>query len=149
MVLTGWYARAARRQRAAAVRHVGPLLQPGEVIEIVINGGLGTVSGNAGSARALQAASPGSYLAPAGALDPYEVVLTTTRLLALRAVPRLRGARSITLANDRQATQVAVVRRRRLYDRVQFGFVGCSLTLTVSRTLRTDVDQLISALGQN
>lgn len=137
----GWIRWQRDRQEAAAARHVAEELAPGEEVEVAFNGFLGTSSGSLPST-----AGPGLYVNPAGAFDGYEVVLTSHRLLALRVKGPSRRRAPIAFACDRAAAQCAVVRRRPLYDRVQLGFPGGSLSLTVHRMFRGEVDRVADAL---
>lgn len=102
-----------------------------ESIEIALNGGLGTLAGR--YPRQARRGIPSGYAGAAQAIDPYEIVLTQRRLVALR--PRIRGgASSIALECDRQEALAVLDRRGLIFDRLQLGC--CTRRVTVRGVLR-------------
>jgi hypothetical protein len=107
---------------------------------------LGTLSGGyGGSVRRPGVASP--YAGAVGALDPYEVLLTSRRLIALRPRGLVGGISSLALECERQSARAALDKRGLIYDRVQLAFGSTALTLRVHRIFRANTDRIVAALG--
>jgi hypothetical protein len=128
------------------MRHVARVLERGEGVEIGFNGLFGTISDGC-RAAADRYYDPVVYVNPAGGIDRYEVVLTNRRLLAMRAAFPSRDLLTVALSCDRQIAQATLVRRGLLFDRLQVAFKDGSLSVTVQKALRREVDRLIEALS--
>jgi hypothetical protein len=149
MLLKRWSSWSRSKQRDATVRHVGPSLEDGEEVEIAINGAMGTIEGGSPAMTARGKASPALYLNVGRAIDPYEVVLTNRRLLALESATRPRTSARLVFACERGAAQVGIIHRRLLADRVQFAFPDAALSLTVQRIFRSDINLFVDEVGDH
>jgi hypothetical protein len=111
-------------------------------VEVAVAGSFATFSGNLSRSRSRS--SPVLFLNGGAALDGYEVVLTDRRLLAFRVGSR--GPKGDLMEQDRREARAALERRGRLFDRLQVGFGGGSLSISVHRVLRADVTRLLESL---
>jgi hypothetical protein len=129
--------RILSRAEARGLESIQSLLGDGEVVDVAVNGQFGTLSsGHYG----------GISVGAAGASDPFDVYLTTRRLIAVRSSSFGQGVPSVALECDRGLARISELRRNVLCDRVELVFRGETLRLSVMRRARARVDQLMAAL---
>jgi hypothetical protein len=132
-----------RKEEANIAERVSAVLDQGEEVEAALTGSLGTLR-------------DGGYYATPGpgrgiATDPYDVVLTTRRLLAFPSTvgwgARAARAQSTAIAFecDRSTGHVAVVRKLGLWSWVVVVFHDRELRLLVSRRFRESLAQMCAA----
>jgi len=125
------------RVELSARRSVASALGDGERVEVVLSGLFGTLSGGNYESAGFTLAS---------LVDPFDVFLTSSRLLAVRTSRGRRHDPTVTLACDRSAAHVDGLRRNPVFDRVTFVFKDETLGLTSMRRNRGTVDRLLGAL---
>jgi hypothetical protein len=126
------------RVETSAIRSIEPALADGETVVVALSGLFGAVSGGKDE-------TVGFTLA--GLVDPFDVFLTTERLLAVRTSIGRRRDPPIALACDRKFAHVGDLRRAAVFDRVTFVFKDETLGLTAMRRNRGKVDVFVHALA--
>jgi hypothetical protein len=117
---------------------VTPLLRDGETIEAQLSGLFGALPSGG------YAETPRPLLGSNSTFDPFDVVMTTQRLLAFPDDAPVH--RAFVIESERSSAHVTVVRRLGLYAWASFVLHDREVRLLVSRRYRAALAQMARAL---
>lgn len=127
-----------RRDEARIRSAAAGAVREGELIEAALSGVFGTLGGGG---------YPGPAIGAAAVIDPYDVVLTTERLMAFRGRLRSSDPQPV-LECERALAHVSVLRGLGLFTWVAFVFKDRQLRLAVPRRCREPLAQMTERLRE-